>query len=462
MSAGRPTYWAPLAGSDPVPGDPDQVADLARSYLDTAAEIGAQTVRLRKISELEGWQGEAARKFADAAGDLATQLGRAHDRYDDAGRALGRWPAPLQQAQAESVAALHDAQAAEHDGRATQTSLLTGVSTPTPEQKSADASRSRAHDEAGARLQAAQQRLQQAVDALDHEARLVATELRKAAGHWKDGFWDRVKGGIRDIGGALKFIADALGWIATALAAIALVIALVVTAPAWLLVAAVVLTVGALVLHGLLLWSGSDQGSKMDVALDLIGVITFGYGRLVAPGLKAATTAARMSTSRVLAQQAAERVAAREAATLSHRVASWVQSTRIPLGSLRELAGPRLARATQAAAAASRAAAARVLTDGLADPGRRTVVAYLDRELAQHAAEVARLRDFRVVDPAVLGDLDEVAARLRGSRIAVGTGLAAITADKLDAVHLVEWKQSFDDELDGWLRQFRQRFTVGP
>lgn len=50
----RPTDWAPLAGSDPVPGDPDEIERAAKSLADMAEEITRQTGNLRKLATAEG------------------------------------------------------------------------------------------------------------------------------------------------------------------------------------------------------------------------------------------------------------------------------------------------------------------------------------------------------------------------------------------------------------------------
>ncbi len=50
----RPTDWSPLAGSDPVPGDPDEVERAARSLADMAEEITRQTANLRRLASAEG------------------------------------------------------------------------------------------------------------------------------------------------------------------------------------------------------------------------------------------------------------------------------------------------------------------------------------------------------------------------------------------------------------------------
>ena len=73
----RPVDWSPLAGSDPVPGDPDEVERAARSLADMAEEINRQTANLRKLASADGWDAEAGRTFAESAQELSGQLGKA-------------------------------------------------------------------------------------------------------------------------------------------------------------------------------------------------------------------------------------------------------------------------------------------------------------------------------------------------------------------------------------------------
>lgn len=42
---GRPVNWAPLAGSDPIPGEPDAISGEARRLRDMAVEMRSQISR---------------------------------------------------------------------------------------------------------------------------------------------------------------------------------------------------------------------------------------------------------------------------------------------------------------------------------------------------------------------------------------------------------------------------------
>ena len=92
----RPPDFEPLAGSDPVPGDPDRVAFIARRYRDTAAEIAQQAANLRTLSQQAagGWKGKAGKVFSSHASDLADRISKAQGRYAATGDALNGWVHP--------------------------------------------------------------------------------------------------------------------------------------------------------------------------------------------------------------------------------------------------------------------------------------------------------------------------------------------------------------------------------
>ncbi|MGH3798618.1 MAG: WXG100 family type VII secretion target, partial [Pseudonocardiaceae bacterium] len=133
----RPTDWSPLAGDDPVPGNPDEIERVAKSLTDMAEEITRQAANLRRLSDAEGWDADAGRTFADSAGDLAGQLDQAQGRYATAGAALKDYAPELRHAQSVANAALADAQAAQGAITANQPPDHSPAE-PTPEQATAE------------------------------------------------------------------------------------------------------------------------------------------------------------------------------------------------------------------------------------------------------------------------------------------------------------------------------------
>ncbi|CAM5687325.1 hypothetical protein SHIRM173S_09502 [Streptomyces hirsutus] len=55
----RPCDWHPVADSDPVPGDPEQVAALGQQLRRTAEELDWQIKNLKAVAEVDAWDSKA-------------------------------------------------------------------------------------------------------------------------------------------------------------------------------------------------------------------------------------------------------------------------------------------------------------------------------------------------------------------------------------------------------------------
>jgi len=114
----RPPDWSPLASSDPVPGDPAEVAALGHRLRNTANGISEETRFLRSLCTDEYWDSEAGTAFRARVESTAGKLYRARARYAAAAEALGTtvtgagYAAALNQAQDQSARALSYAQGA--------------------------------------------------------------------------------------------------------------------------------------------------------------------------------------------------------------------------------------------------------------------------------------------------------------------------------------------------------------
>lgn len=405
-------------GRDPVPHDPAVVDRLSDTYQQTGLAIRESSVRLQRLADLDGWTGRAAEAFAEAAEDLYGDLADAEQRYVDAGEALRRYVAPVVEARAESWDALQDAERADDARRRNSGSALSGVAEPTPAQLATDEARARRLADAEADLHAARTRLDNALSVLQQAARRAADDIRDAASHGKDGFWDNVKGGLRDFADAvhLKTIVQVVGWVALAVAAVALVIALVATAPLWLV--AVAAGLGAVLLAGdLILWAnGSGDAEWYNVALDVVGLVTLGFARPLTAAATAVTGTARgaAATSRGAAAQADE--LARLAATPNGVRAA--NASGIAPGNNLRIWSDELRAANAASAAGTGTDAANAVRSAVAArPGPLQSVPYLDSDLAQVAAEVQRLRALGVQSPAI-----DDALRLAQQQLRAGAG----------------------------------------
>ena len=149
----RPADWSPLAETDPVPGDPQEIAALGRRFEATAAEIAAAVRRLRAMCTDEFWDSGAGAAFRQRGAETAGKLNAAYARYAAAATALGtdaadpspstaarpNYAAALAQAQRLAARALPAAQAADRSQRVAMSQLETyaaalppGALTPDP------------------------------------------------------------------------------------------------------------------------------------------------------------------------------------------------------------------------------------------------------------------------------------------------------------------------------------------
>lgn len=90
---GRPVDWSPLSDTDPVPGDPVEVAALGRRLAATADEISSAAQRLRTMCTDTFWDSGAGEAFRARSVATAGKLAAAFDRYQAAAAAIGSDPA---------------------------------------------------------------------------------------------------------------------------------------------------------------------------------------------------------------------------------------------------------------------------------------------------------------------------------------------------------------------------------
>ena len=85
----RPADWAPLAPSDPTPGDPDEVSELATHYSNTAKAIRTAVDALNRIHrESDAWDSKSGDEFREKTKETADSIDRAYDRYSKTASAL--------------------------------------------------------------------------------------------------------------------------------------------------------------------------------------------------------------------------------------------------------------------------------------------------------------------------------------------------------------------------------------
>lgn len=435
MSA-RPGRWDLLGhGSDPVLEDDVVVARLARVYAETGETIAASVEKLRRLSDLDGWTGKAAERFAEAAEDVVGDLSAAEKRYVDAGEALRRFVTPVTTAREDSAAALQAAVRADERRAANAGNPIEGVAEPTSAQASRQDLRGRAHDDAVGDLGRAKDDLRAAVVALDRAAKTCAEGLSSAADHGKDGRWDNVKGSLRDFAdwAHLDVVVTVLTVIAIAIAVVAIAVAMIVTAPAWLatalFVAGMAVGIASFAANATMAVSEHPDGSWTNVALDLVGIATLGASRAFTSGARATVAATRGDMATSAAASARTQEAARIAATHPSRSQLPGAMATAPGNNLRIWAQEQKA-----------IAAAQAATKG--DDAARAVSAPVQRKLQE---EVARLQALPAPSPAVTEALDAAVRQIRVSTVVGYGGDAGTLVNAADLAYPVV------DRFDEWL-----------
>ncbi|MFF4259029.1 hypothetical protein ACFY1L_48425 [Streptomyces sp. NPDC001663] len=280
--------WEVLGESgDPVPGDVHDMTALSRRFELTAKTISDTAAALRRLGNLESWDSKAGRAFAEKATDTAKTVSKAHDRYADAGSALKTYYTELETIQGEADKLLHQAETKAGE-------LTTAKSKADHPPKDTDDAGQKKLDKSVTDLQDGLDGLRGQLsslktrhkDAGDKAARAIhdTTESDGLNDSWLDDLRDTLNA-VADIAGAVAAVCGVLsllvGWIPVigqALAGVLGTIALVATAV-------------SLVCHLLLALNG--DGSWGDVAMDVLGLATFGIGRVFSSGAKLAATVGR-------------------------------------------------------------------------------------------------------------------------------------------------------------------------
>jgi uncharacterized protein YukE len=107
--------WAPLAGSDPVPGDPAALRAAATRAVDVAEALSAAGGRVKAAQPGSPWTGLAAQRFAEERRALPTALDALARRCHQTAEALRAYAPRLEAAQELARQALWRARAAVDD-----------------------------------------------------------------------------------------------------------------------------------------------------------------------------------------------------------------------------------------------------------------------------------------------------------------------------------------------------------
>ncbi|MPZ66622.1 MAG: hypothetical protein GEU83_14295 [Pseudonocardiaceae bacterium] len=364
----RPVDWAPLAGSDPVPGDPDRVADLGRHYRKVAATISDAAAKLRRIAaNYHDMDSDAVDAVRDNAQKVADDITRAHERYDGVGQALAGYAPHLRDAQSESAAALRqakDAEAAQASASQKAEAAQARVDTATQGvDTTADQGDQRralgAAEAAGDALTAARRRLDAAIETRGRAAQRAMGGINevKNSGDLNDSWWDNWGAKVVKV---IVTIADAVAVVAGILALISLFIPVIGPALAALF-GTIALAAGLVSLAGNLALASTGYAEWSAVMWSVAGVLSFGVGRAAVAALKVSVKGARGAARMAAGRWAGQSPAVRGAAGLSQRSSSKA---------IKEMLGTRTPMSKNAAKGLVKASAAQKYAPSFAEFGR--------------------------------------------------------------------------------------------
>lgn len=304
----RPSDWSPLAGYDPVPGDPDQVRASARQYRDTAEAIRTAAARLREITDgTADARGQYIEAFRTQADGVADKVEKAYDRYDKTAEALEGYAPELERAQDTADRALQRAKDAEAEAQQWEASSPSwdGPIPGSPGAMGRDidqdawddyrAERDRVQgrvDAARGEIEAQRRVMEQAVADRDDAADRARRSIEDIIEHdgLEDSWWENVKQG-------LAAVADIAGTIATWAGVLSLAVAWIpgIGQALAAVLGTVALIAGVVSLAANIVLAFSGDASWGDVAWGAVGVLSFGVGRAAGAAVKLGSRLGRLT-----------------------------------------------------------------------------------------------------------------------------------------------------------------------
>lgn len=422
----RPTSWAPLAESDPLPGDPDRIETEATRLRNLAVEMRSQVSRLRQVANENENVGDFSVKLREAAGDLAGKLEKVIGRYEQVSGHLRGWAPDLRYAQEESVKALTKAQEAERTRDANTT--ISAVPSPndpppTPAEEAAERTRQQALSGASEELRQAREQLGNAMEHAQSRGSHWAGKIEDSIeDEVEDSWWDNVKDFVDRNAGWIKVVTDILSYVATGLAVLAIFI------PGVNLIVWGAIGLTALVLASHTLLASTGNGSWADVALDVFALATFGAGKIITSGIKGASAATR--TAAVTSARGTAKGSSLAASRTSRTAAGRVLSNPTSSAAARRGARGTIDAAKREANRAGTRAAREVRQTPIPTPSKVGGLRAGDYEATQHASDALRWRARFPDDAAVQQASRGVSTRQNVGAATFGAGAAADLGDK--------------------------------
>ncbi|WP_328693099.1 hypothetical protein OHA74_34430 [Streptomyces phaeochromogenes] len=280
--------WEVLGESeDPVPGDVYDLTALAKRFTATAKTISDAAAALRRLGDQKSWDSKAGREFAEKADDTAKTVSKAHSRYEEAGAALKEYHTTLETIQEDADRLLGQAETKSGD-------LTTAKSKADSPPKDTDKAGQKTLDTAVTDLQGDLDGLRGQLATLKSRHNTAGNTAAKRIHEITEGD-DLNDSWLDDLRDTLNIVADIAGAVAAVCGVVALLVGwipIIGQAIAGVLgTIALIATAISLVCHLLLAING--DGSWGDVAMDVLGLATFGIGRVFSAGAKLAATAGR-------------------------------------------------------------------------------------------------------------------------------------------------------------------------
>jgi hypothetical protein len=313
MARPADSAWRPFGlSTDPVPGDPGRIAQEAAHLASVASTLRSQISALQKISSDGTEVGEHADKIRSAASGLISSLNKVEVRYETVSEALNGWIPELENAQRLSIQALNDAESPYNKIQNTPLPNVPGLTqgldgqwslnpimTVTAAQKTEFDNYQQAMNQARGELSQAEALLSRAVNLRDTQQSIYAAKINAAIGDglkdsrwqrfedWVESGWDDFTHWVAENAGIIRDICEVLEIVATILA----IVAIFVSGGTLLLLIGAILTAIALVGRTMLAVSG--QGSWLDVAMDVVALVSFGASEWLGQALKGTVTTAK-------------------------------------------------------------------------------------------------------------------------------------------------------------------------
>ncbi|MDT9701756.1 putative T7SS-secreted protein [Streptomyces sp. P17] len=300
----RPKDWNPLADSDPVPGDAEEIRDEVKHMKGVASSLRDQASRLRQINDDNELKGKYAGKLREDSEVLEKHLREVASRYERVHVHLSNWANELEYYQGEADKVLANAKKAQEELDAEKSKKETGDgSTPKPTESGTEGDPLRKYRDHLDRITGDRD------DRAGHWAKKIREEIDDII---EDSFWDDIKGWIHENIDKIKWVLDFIGWAASILSLLAPILVFIpIIGP---FIGAIAITLSAIVLVSRAILFAAGEASLTDVVMDAVGLVAFGVGTRMLAKLKVADRAVKAASQVQRTQRLKEALRANKAA----------------------------------------------------------------------------------------------------------------------------------------------------